>query len=117
MNAYAEIARIRDERDDALEQVRCLTEVIAEMAGHNMANLPGYTRLESRIIRCLEAANGRLVNKEGLMSAMYFDRAGDCPEIKIVDIYICHIRAKSPEMRARILTAWGEGYLMEAGDG
>ena len=115
MNAHVEIARLRDERDDALEQVRCLVEVIGEMAGHTQKNLPGFTKLESRLIRCLEAANGRVVSKEGLMQAMCFDSINDYPAIQMVDVYICKVRKKSPEYRRRILTSWGEGYWMEAG--
>ena len=115
MNSHNEIARLRNERDDLQEQVRCLTEVIAEMAGHTQKNLPGFTKLESRMIRCLEAADGRVVSKEGLMQAMYFDRAEDDPSINILDVYIYNVRTKSPDYRRRILNSRGEGYWMEAG--
>lgn len=117
MNVHAEIARLRDDRDDALEQVRCLTEVIAEMAGHDQVNLPGFTKSESRVIRCLMAANGRVVSYEGIMQAVYFDCTGDWPEAKTIKFFICHIRAKIAGHPRRILTSRSEGYWLEADDG
>ncbi len=112
MNAHAEIARLRDERDDLLAMVDYQKQVIAEMAGHALVRLPGLTVLQSRIIRCLEAANGRVVSKHGLMCAMYPDSAGDWPEIKIVDVYISKIRATSNSYRARLQNEWGEGFRL-----
>ena len=118
MNAHNEIARLRDDRDDLQEQVRWLTEVIAEMAGHTQKNLPGFTKLESRLIRCLEAADGRVVSKEGLIQAMCFDSINDDPGIDMVDVYICKVRkkfrTKKPRYNGRIQNCRGEGYWIEA---
>jgi hypothetical protein len=112
MNAYAEIARLREERDDALKQARHMTEVIAEMGGHNEEYLPGFKWSDSRILRCLMAANGRVVSFGGLMQALYFDRAEDWPESRVVAVYICRIRTEHPDIGARIINVRGFGYKL-----
>jgi len=113
MNAHHTIARLREERDDLQEQVRCLTEELAEILGQGLHNVPGMTPLESRIFRCLEAANGRIVSKDALMGAMYFDKAGEPPDSKIVAVYICKIRKIIADAGARIRNKYAEGYVLE----
>jgi len=114
MNAHHnEIARLRRERDEALEQVRCLVSERAEMVGQGLPPLRGFSGRESRIIRCLEAANGRIVSIEGLMRALYFERGGGWPDNKIIPVTISQIRAKSPEYRHRFRNSYGQGYAME----
>lgn len=67
------------------------------------------TRLEARIIDSMMASAPRPMTKEALLNAAWGDRADDV-EIKIVDVFICKIRAKMG--RECIETIWGHGYRM-----
>ncbi len=105
--------------EDLRDEIAGLKDVIAEMAGHCEAPLPGLTKSESRLVRALENAGGRTLTHDALMNAMYFDHSGEDPEINIVPVFICKIRKKDPSLRARLLNVWGIGYRLkpEAGDG
>ena len=63
MTAHHEIARLRNDRDDLQEQVRCLTEVISELARHPLHNPPGFTTIESRMHRCPHPSDGSQVSR------------------------------------------------------
>jgi DNA-binding response OmpR family regulator len=67
------------------------------------------TPMQRRVLICLYDAGGAVVTKDALMSALYFDRPGDVPEIKIVDVMICKIRPKIPANRGRVETIYGLG--------
>lgn len=71
----------------------------------------GLTATESKMFMAL--LGGRLVSKEMLLSRLYFDRADDAPEIKIVDVYICKLRRKLRPFGVAILTEWGAGYRLD----
>ena len=89
------------------------------------------TVTEERYVEILYARLGRLVRKESILDAAYFDRNYDAvPDTKIVDVIICKIRTKGfgtanpiPNVRRvpgknytsapfEILTEWGRGYRM-----
>ena len=40
------------------------------------------------------------------------DRGDDEPEMKIVDVFVCHIRRKLKPFGIEIGTRWGVGYFM-----
>ena len=70
------------------------------------------TRKERRLLVALHDANGAVLNKDALFSALYFDArdADDLPEVKIIDVFVCKIRRKLPAAIGEIVTAWGYGY-------
>jgi DNA-binding response OmpR family regulator len=74
--------------------------------------VPGarLTRKETRILSRLLEAKGRVVSREQLMNALYFDRAEDEPQIKIVDVFICKLRRKLAGSRVCISTVHGQGF-------
>lgn len=74
----------------------------------NLARILGLTITESRALLAL--ADGRTHSKESILSALYFDRGDDAPEIKIVDVFICKIRRKLQGTGIVIETIWGVGY-------
>lgn len=69
------------------------------------------TRLEYELVETLALANGRLVEREALMTRLYgWDNE---PDWKILDVYICRIRAKLATLDAPaelISTSFGRGY-------
>jgi two-component system cell cycle response regulator CtrA len=55
-----------------------------------------------------------MATKQAIMNALYFDRIDKEPEIKIVDVFICKLRAKLSPHQLAIETVWGQGYCMPA---
>lgn len=54
-----------------------------------------------------------IATKEAVMAALYHDFAADAAEVKIVDVYVCKIRAKLRKHGVRIETVWGLGYRLD----
>ena len=101
--------------DEALDMIDYQRGVIADMAALNEPNITGFTKCESRILRCLQSANGGVVLYGGLMSAMCFDKHTE-PEGGSIRVHITRIRAKLRHtdcaLSAQIENCWGEGYRM-----
>lgn len=78
--------------------------------------LPGVrlTRIEARLAGRLVQAKGKPVTKPQLMDAIYFDRAGDDPDVKIIDVFVCKLRRKLAGTRFSVETVWGMGYALKA---
>ncbi len=83
------------------------------------------TRLEltgrefSAVILLAEAA-GRVLSKEQILEGMYTSGVDDEPEAKIVDVFICKVRAKMKSLHEGaeeiIETVWGRGYRMRVAE-
>lgn len=75
----------------------------------------GLTRSESRLFSAL--VPNAIVSKEHLLNALYFDRPGDEPDAKIIDVLVCKIRKKLEEAGSpySIKTIWGRGFVLRAG--
>lgn len=76
-------------------------------AGHSIH----LTRLEYELVETLALANGRLLGREALITRLYGWE--DEPDWKILDVYICRIRAKLATLDAPaqlIATSFGQGY-------
>ncbi len=75
-----------------------------------------FTRREIDMLMILASAAGRLVTKEVLLKNMYLVES-DEPEIKIIDVFVCKIRAKLDAEQAGLSdvlkTEWARGYLLE----
>lgn len=71
-------------------------------------------RKEQQILNLLNSKPGRVFSRESIMNALYFDRADDAPEPKIVDVFITRIRNKLREknMPVWIETLWGLGWRL-----
>lgn len=69
--------------------------------------------MEARMLSRLLKGIGSLVTREQLMDAMYYDRA-DEPQVKIIDVLLCHLRKKLRGSQYRIDGVWGQGYRLES---
>lgn len=74
----------------------------------------GLTHSERRVFGVLLSRT--LATKEAVMAALYTDHGRDEPEIKIVDVFVCKIRAKLRPFGVHIITRWGQGYELDAAD-
>lgn len=70
------------------------------------------TRFEEATLRAI-LGHSHCATKEFILSTLYGGR--DEPELKIVDVFVCKLRAKLGEHRGAIATVWGRGYAR--GDG
>lgn len=54
---------------------------------------------------------GTVMSKEKILSNAYGDVWGkEDPEIKIIDVLVCHIRDAFAPMGIGVITSWGKGY-------
>ncbi|HEV7433925.1 MAG TPA: winged helix-turn-helix domain-containing protein [Pseudorhizobium sp.] len=72
----------------------------------------GLSRSEGALLVAL--LPGRVMSKQALHDALYADRA-DAPEIKIVDVLVCKVRAKTAPKGITIETVHGLGFQLAAG--
>lgn len=68
------------------------------------------TRKELAMLLAVANRKGGIVTKQGALTEVYGGR--DEPELKIVDVFVCKIRAKLAKVGATdtIETVWGQGY-------
>jgi DNA-binding response OmpR family regulator len=106
-----ELERLQAENDALREQIRRLRFVL-----RSSARTPAkwhLSRLEQRIWLALVATGFQ--TKEQLHAAMYFDRHGeDEPDLKMIGVMICKLRAKLRPFGVTIETHWGHGYGLDA---
>ena len=99
---------------DAIEYllgcIDALQEISPEKSG--IPERIGLTGKEARVFNALLANPLGVMSKEALFNAAYFDvvSADDYPGIKIIDVFICKIRAKLPAEIGAIKTHFGRGY-------
>lgn len=72
-----------------------------------------FTGHEHTILRLLATRKNATVSKEAIMDALYTNDADEA-ESKIVDVYICKIRAKLRDhgVAGCLQTVWGKGYVL-----
>lgn len=68
----------------------------------------GLTRQQSRLVLILQAARGRVLSKPFLVDALAKDMAAP-PDLKLIDVFICQIRRRRPDLSPQIETVWGQG--------
>lgn len=104
---------------EALQRIEhlefCLKELTEPPSDFSGCTLKGAPRRKAirRVFGVLLAAKGRRVSKEQILVALYWDRPdGDGGDIKIVDVYVCHLRRYLREQESPIVieTVWGQGY-------
>ncbi|MCO5082624.1 MAG: winged helix-turn-helix domain-containing protein [Rhizobiaceae bacterium] len=67
------------------------------------------TKQESEIFALLRAARGKIVTREQLLTGLYPIDADEA-EIKIIDVFVCKLRAKLKPLDVTVQTVWGRGY-------
>lgn len=70
----------------------------------------GLTTKEAKIFGFLSTRE--MATKPALMTLLYSDRPNEEPDIKIVDVFVCKMRAKLEPFGIEITTMWGTGYAM-----
>jgi DNA-binding response OmpR family regulator len=78
--------------------------------GNRIATL---TRGEMKTFSALWRKRPLVVSREALLSATAGVTGDDEREIKIIDVYITHIRKKLKPLGIGVRTAWGTGYRIE----
>lgn len=100
------------ENDALRERVIQLEQALT--GGYDRIPIAGITATEAAVLATI-AGNEAGVRKEAIFNALYALRgAGEVPEIKIVDVYVCKLRKKLADRGLRIETVWGWGYRMPA---
>ncbi len=72
------------------------------------------TSKEYALIELLALKKGATVSKEQFLNHLY--NGMDEPEVKIIDVFFCKIRAKIKELSGDedyITTVWGRGYILQ----
>ena len=71
-----------------------------------------FTKLEEEVLQLLLIHKNKTLLKEAIYSHLYQLRIGGGPELKIIDVIICKIRAKLKDEEYQIKTIWGRGYAL-----
>jgi two-component system cell cycle response regulator CtrA len=76
-----------------------------------------FTPMEFRLLEALMLRPDRVIAREALLGLIRRDALEE-PEIKIVDVYVCKVRAKLDAARAgaaqHLVNVWGQGYAVRA---
>ena len=127
------LIRLRDERDELREELRQAKEILRSAKPKEVEPRDGQwtiwgdrlwwglqviplTPKEQIIANLLLSNKFKVVTKERIYSAIYQTTSeGDCPDIKIIDVLVCKMRAK---LRASggpccLKTIWGRGLSWE----
>ena len=106
MNDHTEMARLRDELDDALAVVDYLT-------AHQEPPLENLTDMESQIIRMLERAPGGYQPTERIIYSLNCHNPACTTSKGSVSSAVCRLRKKRPDIAARLQTVLRLGYRLE----
>jgi len=108
--AAAEIERLRRGVSGAIEQSEESTidwQCQAIIRDGVRIRLPASEWL---IFARLVQSTGKLVTKGELLDAIYWWDPNGGPKPKIIDVFVCNLRKKSPWP---ITTVWGRGYIID----
>lgn len=109
----ARVAVVERENDILRERIAALESVLGMVMEVPVALGIGLTPTEGKILGMLLTRD--FVPREAIHVALYQSRpdADSVPELKIIDVLICKIRAKLKGLcNARIETKVGEGYYI-----
>jgi two-component system cell cycle response regulator CtrA len=106
------LARQNDEIATLRERIRQLEEALSPTDAAPPVEW-GLTATQARVYAHL--ASRERATRQSIMTALYGTRPNDDPEMKIVDVFICHIRRKVAPFGVRINTIWGQGYALDKG--
>lgn len=108
MDVVARLEALQAENERLREQLTALEAAF----GLDLLT-PIEWRLTGQECRLFGALMGRpLLTKDAAMAALYRDRGAEEPEIKIVDVFVCTMRAKLKPFEIEVATRWGEGYFL-----
>lgn len=70
------------------------------------------TKQESIVLGCLFKGDGGSVSKDHILCVLY-NLSDDPPDDKIVDVWVCKMRAKVKPYGITVTTVWGRGYALD----
>lgn len=103
------VADLRAENDELRERVRQLEDLLRPSA----VTVPPQWRLtatEAAVFRHL--VSRPMATFGSLEAALYSDRADDCPDRRILSVWIWKLRRKVEPHGVRIETVWGQGWRL-----
>lgn len=71
--------------------------------------IEGLSKAENKLVRAIEAARGSIIVRDALAEVVTLDRA-DPPDPRIIDVMLCHIKKKRPDINSQIGRVWGVGF-------
>lgn len=71
-----------------------------------------FTQKEGRLFARLMRHAGCIISRQQLMDAMYYDKVGDEPDAKVIDVFMVRVREKLRGTRWHVETAHGHGFYI-----
>lgn len=105
----AKVDMLEKENDILRERVISLE---AEMTHKAIPPIFGFTGSENRLLGML--LKRTMVTRESAMVALYGDDMDRAADAKIIDVFICKMRAKLKPFQIEITTHWATGYSLTA---
>lgn len=99
---------------DLEAQVQALSRCVSTDTTHLLQAAFKLTGQETRMLMLL--SDGHMRSKSQLLDGLYWDRANEVPEIKIIDVFVCKVRKKIAGSGIDIETSWGLGYSLTGGE-
>lgn len=108
MDVVARLEAVENEND----MLRARVAQLEEMVGFHMPApiVFGFTGSEARVFGVLMKRD--VATKEMVMAGLYAHKSDEGAAIKIVDVFICKMRAKLKRFEIPIETVWGQGYRL-----
>ncbi len=74
------------------------------------------TGAEYKMLKLLTENTGSVVTRDMFLNRLYKDRLEE-PEVRIIDVFICHLRKKLGSFASNLKSVWGRGYKwLEGGE-
>lgn len=115
MSECPHCARFRAERDEALEKLRQLREeapnrALLEAITAKLQMPPTQTQIVALLLK------RDVVPRESLYRALYSDRPGDGPDMKVIDVLMVQVRKRLAALDVTLKTAYRRGWYLTEED-
>ncbi|MGI4886081.1 MAG: helix-turn-helix domain-containing protein [Janthinobacterium lividum] len=111
-NIERRLAVVEDENDRLREEIAVLRKLVGQE--ETIPRVLGLTQREAGIFVMLLARP--MVSKSDAMTMYSLHADGDVPMEKIIDVFVCKMRAKLKVFGISINTIWGRGWNMAQAD-
>lgn len=101
------VARLEQENDDLRARVRELEA----LSGVRFEAPPQFRFTKNEAVIFGMLLKNELVLRESMMQMLYLHEQDEA-QIKIVDVWVCKMRAKLKPYGIEIQTQWGQGYFL-----
>lgn len=104
------VTKLEDENEELRERIRMLEAMMGFTFDAPLQF--GMTAKESKIFGVLLKRD--LATKQHIMDVLYSTMPDKEPDMKIVDVFVCKMRAKIKPFGVEVSTSWGRGWYMTA---